>query len=189
MVQTWALIKRASSLGVSPKKRHVILPHNRDVNIFLDIILGWLPLGASVNFFPLINNCVISYFRDKKSPFVLCLCVFSTKGIISSVCVFFTLYVFFYCFLFSFHMFPLLAFISFESISSLIWRFWSPCWTKILNMPIDNVKLGFMTWIRFTSGTWFINPCARSLTSPNEAHNFNILNSKRPINCVQIKLE
>lgn len=51
------------------------------------------------------------------------------------------------------------------------------------------VKLGFMTWTLFTSGTLFVNPCAGSLTSPSEVHNFNILNSKRPIICVQMKFE
>lgn len=118
-------------------ERHVILPHYRDVNIFVDVTLGWLPLGASVTFLSLINNCVINYFHDHKSPFVLCLCVFSTRGTISGVCVFFTLCVFFECFFFSLHMFPLWAFLSLESILSLIWRFWSPHWAKVLNVPID----------------------------------------------------
>lgn len=74
-------------------ERHVILPNYRNVNIFVDVTLGWLPLGASVTFLSLINNCVINYFHDHKSPFVLCLCVFSTRGTISGVC-FFSPYVF-----------------------------------------------------------------------------------------------
>jgi len=68
-------------------ERHVIFPHYRDVNIFVDVTLGGLPLGAFVTFLSLTNNCVISYFHDHKNPFVLCICVFSTKGTILGVCV------------------------------------------------------------------------------------------------------
>jgi hypothetical protein len=50
----------------------------------------------------------------------------------------------------SFHMFPLWAFLSFESTSSSIWRFQLPHQKRVINATMDNVKLGFTIQIPLT---------------------------------------
>jgi hypothetical protein len=87
---------------------------------------------------PLWDSC----FPDQKNPFVLRFCVFNKRGTTRHIFCFYHVF-YFECLLFQFTI-PCFSSFPLELISNPIWRFESPNSIKVMNMPIDNVKLSFI---------------------------------------------